>query len=127
MAHTPRRTRVLIVDDSAIVRKMLADALRAEPSIDVVGGAPDPFIARDLIVQHRPDVLTLDIEMPRMDGLSFLAELMRERPMPVVIVSSVAPEHGEVAMRALRLGAADRKSTRLNSSHLKLSRMPSSA
>src|SRR5262249_10966379 len=84
-----RPTRVLIVDDSAIVRKMLADALRSEPDIEVVGLASDPFVARDLILAHQPDVLTLDIEMPRMDGLTFLRKLMIHHPLPVIIVSSV--------------------------------------
>ena len=80
-------TRVLIVDDSAIVRKMLADALRGEPDIEVIGGAADPYIARDMIVQHRPTLVTLDIEMPRMDGLTFLRKLMQHHPLPVIIIS----------------------------------------
>ena len=89
MSSPPRKTRVLIVDDSAIVRKMLSDALNADPEIEVVGLASDPFVARDLIVQHEPDVVTLDIEMPRMDGLTFLRKLMEHHPLPVIIVSSV--------------------------------------
>ena len=84
------KTKVLVVDDSAIVRKMLTDALAGEPDIEVVGSAPDPFIARDKILALEPDILTLDIEMPRMDGLSFLRRLMAHRPMPVIIVSSLA-------------------------------------
>ena len=81
--------KVLIVDDSAIVRKLLADALKGEPDIEVVGGAGDPFVARDMILRLEPDVLTLDIEMPRMDGISFLRKLMTHRPMPVIIISSL--------------------------------------
>ena len=87
MGSPVRKTRVLIVDDSAIVRRMLSNALQHEPDIEVVGLASDPFVARDLIVAHKPDVLTLDIEMPRMDGLTFLRQLMVHRPMPVIIVS----------------------------------------
>jgi two-component system chemotaxis response regulator CheB len=104
---TPRKTRVLIVDDSAIVRKMLADALRRDPEIDVVGLASDPFIARDLIVQHEPDVLTLDIEMPRMDGLTFLRKLMEHHPLPVIIVSSVTQSGSAASIEALAAGAVD--------------------
>ena len=99
--------KVLIVDDSAVVRKLLADALRAEPDIHVVGGASDPFIARDLILQHNPDVVTLDVEMPRMDGLSFLRRIMEHRPMPVIIVSSITQRGSAASVEALRLGAID--------------------
>ncbi|MEO8621156.1 MAG: chemotaxis response regulator protein-glutamate methylesterase [bacterium] len=99
--------RVLIVDDSALVRKVLSDELSQFPDIEVVGTASDPYVAREKLLQLNPDVITLDIEMPRMDGLSFLAKLMKHRPTPVVIVSSVAPEHSETAMRALALGAVD--------------------
>jgi two-component system chemotaxis response regulator CheB len=104
---TSRKTRVLIVDDSAIVRKMLADALRSDPEIEVVGLASDPFIARDLIVQHEPDVLTLDIEMPRMDGLTFLRKLMEHHPLPVIIVSSVTQSGSAASIEALAAGAVD--------------------
>ena len=83
--------KVLIVDDSAVVRKLLADGLSGQPDIEVVGAAADPFIARDLMLQHRPDALTLDIEMPRLDGLSFLAKVMEHRPMPVIVISSIPP------------------------------------
>ena len=83
-----RAVRVVVVDDSAIVRKLLVDGLNGEPGIDVVGTAADPFQARDLIVRLEPDVITLDIEMPRMDGLSFLRKLMEHRPMPVIIISN---------------------------------------
>src|SRR5690349_14130971 len=102
-----RRIRVLIVDDSAIVRKMLGDALRQEPDIEVVGGAPDPFIARDLIVQHKPDVVTLDIEMPRMDGLTFLRKLMEHYPLPVIIISSLTQSGSAASLEALRSGAVE--------------------
>jgi two-component system chemotaxis response regulator CheB len=98
---------VLIVDDSAIVRKMLADALRSEPDLEVVGVASDPYIARDLIVQHKPDVLTLDVEMPRMDGLTFLRRLMEHYPLPVIIVSSVTQTGSKASIEALAAGAID--------------------
>jgi len=102
-----RKTRVLIIDDSAIVRRMLSNALQHEPDIEVVGLASDPFIARDLILQHKPDVLTLDIEMPRMDGLTFLRQLMVHRPLPVIIVSSVTQEGSAASFEALSAGAVD--------------------
>lgn len=99
--------RVLVVDDSALVRKVLSEELSRFDDIEVVGTAPDPYVARDLLLSLNPDVLTLDIEMPRMDGLSFLAKLMKHRPTPVVIVSSVAAEHSDTAVRALALGAVE--------------------
>jgi two-component system, chemotaxis family, protein-glutamate methylesterase/glutaminase len=99
--------KVLIVDDSAIVRKLLADSLKGEPDIDVVGGAGDPFVARDMILRLEPDVLTLDIEMPRMDGLSFLRRLMAHRPMPVIIISSLTQAGSAATIDALRAGAVD--------------------
>jgi two-component system, chemotaxis family, protein-glutamate methylesterase/glutaminase len=99
--------RVLVVDDSAIVRKVLSEELGKYPDIEVVGTAVDPYVARDKIVALKPDVLTLDVEMPRMDGLSFLEKLMRHYPLPVVIVSSLTPKHSEAAVRALALGAVD--------------------
>jgi two-component system chemotaxis response regulator CheB len=98
---------VLIVDDSAVVRKLLSDALGQEPDIRVVGTAADPFVARDLILEHSPDVITLDIEMPRMDGLSFLRRIMEHRPMPVIIVSSITQRGSSASVEALRLGAID--------------------
>ena len=107
MAVRQRRTRVLIVDDSAIVRKLLADALRSEPDIEVVGVAADPFVARDLILQHDPDIITLDIEMPRMDGLTFLYKLMEHHPLPVIIVSSVTRSGSKASVDALAAGAID--------------------
>lgn len=99
--------KVLIVDDSAIVRKLLADSLKGEPDIEVVGGAGDPFVARDMILRLEPDVLTLDIEMPRMDGLSFLRRLMTYRPMPVIIISSLTQSGSAATIDALRAGAVD--------------------
>lgn len=99
--------RVLVVDDSAVVRKILTEELSRYEDIEVVGSAVDPYVARDKIVSLSPDVLTLDIEMPRMDGLSFLAHLMKHRPLPVVVVSSVAPRSSTAAIQALALGAVD--------------------
>jgi two-component system, chemotaxis family, protein-glutamate methylesterase/glutaminase len=99
--------KVLIVDDSALVRKILTEELSKQPDIEVVGTAVDPYVARDKIQQLRPDVLTLDLEMPRMDGLSFLSKLMKHYPMPVVVVSSLTPKNSENALMALQLGAID--------------------
>lgn len=101
------KTRVLIVDDSAVVRKLIGDALRKEPGIEVIGGAADPYIARDLILQHKPDVITLDFEMPRMDGLTFLKKLMAHHPLPVIVVSSVTQSGSAASVEALRAGAID--------------------
>jgi len=100
-------TRVLIVDDSAVVRKLLGDALRREPDIEVVGGASDPFVARDMILQYKPDLITLDIEMPRMDGLSFLRRLMAHHPIPAIVVSSLTQSGSAASLEALRIGAID--------------------
>jgi two-component system, chemotaxis family, protein-glutamate methylesterase/glutaminase len=102
-----RQIRVLIVDDSAVVRKLVTDALRADPQIEVVGTAIDPYAARDKIKELKPDVLTLDLEMPRMDGLTFLKILMEQHPMPVVIMSSLSQRGSDYALEALRLGACD--------------------
>lgn len=99
--------RLLIVDDSALVRRILHRELAAEAGIEIVGAAPDPYVARDLIVELRPDVITLDLEMPRMDGVTFLRKLMRHHPMPVVVVSSLTPEGSELALEALDAGAID--------------------
>jgi len=104
---TPRPTRVLIVDDSAIVRTMLADSLGAEDDLEVVGTAADPFIARDLILQREPHVVTLDLEMPRMDGLTFLRRLMAHHPLPVIVVSSLTRSGSAASVDALRAGAID--------------------
>ena len=102
-----RQIRVLIVDDSALVRRMLTDMLRRDPAIEVVGSASDAHIARQKIKQLNPDVLTLDVEMPRMDGLTFLRNLMRLRPMPVVMVSSLTARGADVTLDALSIGAVD--------------------
>jgi two-component system, chemotaxis family, protein-glutamate methylesterase/glutaminase len=99
--------KVLIVDDSAIVRKVLTRKLSVHGDIHVVGTAMDPFVARDKIVQLKPDVITLDLEMPRMDGLSFLAKLMKYFPIPVVILSSLTPRNSDAALKALALGAVE--------------------
>lgn len=99
--------RVLIVDDSALVRKILTTELSKFSDIEVVGTAIDPYVARDKILTLKPDVMTLDIEMPRMDGLSFLEKIMKYHPMPVVIVSSLTPRNSEMAIRALELGALE--------------------
>jgi len=102
-----RPIRVLIVDDSAIVRKILSDALAGEADLEVVGTAPDPYVARDKILALRPDVLTLDIEMPRMDGLTFLKKLMHFHAMPVVVISSLTQPSCRIAVEALELGAVE--------------------
>ena len=101
------KTRVLIVDDSAIVRRLLGDALAECKDIEVVGTAPDPYVARDKIVSLKPDVLTLDIEMPRMDGLTFLKKLMRYHPLPVIVISSLGQAGSRAALDALESGAVD--------------------
>jgi two-component system chemotaxis response regulator CheB len=102
-----RKIRVLIVDDSAIVRRLLSDYLGPEEDIEVVGTAPDPYVARDKIVALQPDVLTLDIEMPRMDGLTFLEKLMRFHPLPVIMISSLAQPSCNAALEAVRRGAVE--------------------
>lgn len=101
------KIRVLVVDDSAIVRKILSETLASEADIDVVGTAPDPLVALEKIRRLKPDVLTLDIEMPRMDGLTFLKKIMSQHPIPVVICSSLAEEGARSTLRALELGAVD--------------------
>lgn len=99
--------KVLVIDDSALVRKLLTKELDKESDITVVGTAMNPYVARKKIAELKPDVLTLDLEMPRMDGLSFLSKLMKHHPMPVVVVSSLTPANSENALTALRLGAVD--------------------
>lgn len=101
------KTKVLIVDDSALIRSVMSEIIHQQPDMEVVGVAPDPIVARELIKQTNPDVLTLDVEMPRMDGLDFLEKLMRLRPMPVVMVSSLTERGSEITLRALELGAVD--------------------
>ena len=104
---TGKRIRVLIVDDSALVRSLLTDILRTDPGIEVVGAAADAHVAREKIKQLNPDVLTLDVEMPKMDGITFLKNLMRLRPMPVVMVSSLTERGADVTLDALAIGAVD--------------------
>lgn len=103
----PRKIRVLIVDDSALVRRMISESLAGDPQIEVVGTACDPYVARDKIVELQPDVLTLDLEMPRMDGLTFLKILQQHRPMPVIVISSLTPAGSRAAIEALEVGATD--------------------
>ncbi len=107
MTTPSRRIRVLIVDDSALVRGLLTDMLRQDPQIEVVGTASDAHVARERIKTLNPDVLTLDVEMPKMDGLTFLRNLMRLRPMPVVMVSSLTERGADVTLDALAIGAVD--------------------
>lgn len=102
-----KKLRVLVVDDSALVRKTITDCLNLDPGIEVVGSACDPYVAREKIMRLDPDVLTLDLEMPRMDGLTFLRILMQHHPMPVVVVSSLAQAGSQVALDALEAGAVD--------------------
>ncbi|WP_432741414.1 response regulator [Methylobacter sp. G7] len=101
------KIRVLIIDDSLLIRKVLTEILNSSPDIEVVGAAEDPLIAREMIKALNPDVLTLDIEMPRMDGITFLRNLMRLRPMPVVMISALTESNAEVTLTALELGAVD--------------------
>ncbi len=102
-----KEIKVLVVDDSAIVRKIFTEELSKESDIDVIGTAPDPFVARDKIIKHKPDVITLDIEMPRMDGITFLKKLMKYYPLPVIIVSSLTPKGGKLALEAIESGAVE--------------------
>ncbi len=101
------KIRVLVIDDSALMRKVLSEIINREPDMEAVGAAPDPLIAREMIRNLNPDVLTLDIEMPRMDGLDFLERLMRLRPMPVVMVSTLTERGSDAAFRSIELGAVD--------------------
>lgn len=101
------KTRVLIVDDSALVRMILRHGLNSDPEIEVVDVAPDPFYAREMILKHKPDVITLDVEMPKMDGLEFLRRLMPAFPIPTIIVSSLSKRGSQIAMDALDFGAVD--------------------
>jgi len=101
------KIKVLIVDDSAVVRSILSRELARDPAIEIVGTAVDPFAARDKIVYLQPDVMTLDVEMPRMDGLTFLGKVMEHQPMPVIILSSLTPAGCETALKAMELGAVE--------------------
>jgi len=101
------KTKVVVVDDSALVRSLLTEIINRQPDMECVGAASDPFVAREMIRALNPDVITLDVEMPRMDGLDFLSKLMRLRPMPVVMVSTLTERGAEVTLRALELGAID--------------------
>lgn len=107
MNYSHKKIRVLVIDDSALIRKILTDLLNSARDIEVVGTAPDPLIAREKIKALNPDVLTLDVEMPKMDGISFLSNLMRLRPMPVVMISSLTEKGADVTLQALELGAID--------------------
>lgn len=102
-----KKIRVLIVDDSALIRKILTEIINSQRDMEVIGAAPDPLVAREMIRELNPDVLTLDVEMPKMDGIDFLEKLMRLRPMPVLMVSTLTERGSEVTLRALELGAVD--------------------
>lgn len=104
---TTNKIKVLVVDDSAVVRQILSRDLAKDPNIEVVGTAPDPYVAREKVVELNPDVLTLDVEMPRMDGITFLRALMKHRPMPVIVVSSLTPKGSATALAAMESGAVD--------------------
>jgi len=101
------RVRVLVVDDSALMRQLLSTMMRSDPDIEVVGAAPDPLVARQMIKALNPDVVTLDVEMPNMDGISFLEKIMKLRPMPVLMISSLTQDGAEATLQALELGAVD--------------------
>jgi two-component system chemotaxis response regulator CheB len=102
-----KKITVVVVDDSALIRKLLTEIINGQPDMQVLGAAPDPLVAREMIRSLSPDVLTLDVEMPKMDGLDFLERLMRLRPMPVVMVSSLTERGSDITLRALELGAVD--------------------
>lgn len=102
-----KKISVLVIDDSALIRKLLTEIINTQPDMEVIGAAPDPIVAREMIRTLNPDVLTLDVEMPKMDGLEFLEKLMRLRPMPVVMVSTLTDRGSEATFRALELGAVD--------------------
>ncbi|HUX26605.1 MAG TPA: chemotaxis response regulator protein-glutamate methylesterase, partial [Burkholderiales bacterium] len=102
-----KKITVLVIDDSALIRKLLSEIINSQPDMQAIGAAPDPLVAREMIRSRNPDVLTLDVEMPKMDGLDFLERLMRLRPMPVVMVSSLTDRGSDATLRALELGAID--------------------
>ena len=101
------KIKVLVVDDSSVIRNIIKDALSDAKNIVVIGEAEDPLVARDLIKKHSPDVITLDVEMPKMDGITFLENLMRLRPMPVIMLSTLTTKGADTTLRALELGAVD--------------------
>jgi two-component system chemotaxis response regulator CheB len=103
----PNKTRVIVVDDSALVRSMLSEIINRQSDMECIGAAADPLVAREMIRNMNPDVITLDVEMPRMDGIDFLSKLMRLRPMPVVMVSTLTERGADVTLKALELGAID--------------------
>lgn len=107
MNQGKRKIRVLVVDDSSLVRTILSQGLAQDPALEVVGSAPDPYVARDKIVELKPDVLTLDVEMPRMDGVEFLRRLMPQYPLPVVMVSALTKRGQQITLDALEAGAVD--------------------
>ena len=99
--------RVLVVDDSALIRSLLSEIIRQDPELELVGAAPDAFVAKDMVMQLKPDVITLDIEMPKVDGLTFLDRLMKARPTPVVMISTLTEKGADATIRSLELGAID--------------------
>jgi two-component system, chemotaxis family, protein-glutamate methylesterase/glutaminase len=101
------KIKVVVVDDSALVRSLLTEIINRQPDMQCVGAASDPLVAREMIRELNPDVITLDVEMPRMDGLEFLSRLMRLRPMPVVMVSTLTEQGADITLRALEMGAVD--------------------
>ena len=101
------KIKVIIVDDSALIRQILTEILTSDSEIEVVAAAADPLAARDKIKQFNPDVITLDVEMPKMDGITFLSNIMRLRPMPVVMISSLTEAGADITLQALELGAVD--------------------
>ena len=112
------KIRVLIVDDSAVVRQIFSRELSRDPEIEVVGKAANPYIARNKILQLKPDVVTLDMEMPRMDGITFLRKLMHHHPIPVVIVSSLTEAKGALALEPLQAGAVEVQPGEVNQARL---------
>ncbi|UJP06535.1 MAG: chemotaxis response regulator protein-glutamate methylesterase [Nitrosomonas sp.] len=102
-----KKIRVLVIDDSALIRKLLSEIINSQPDMEAIGSAPDPLVAREMIREMNPDVLTLDVEMPKMDGLDFLEKLMRLRPTPVVMVSTLTERGSDITFRAMELGAVD--------------------
>jgi two-component system chemotaxis response regulator CheB len=102
-----RAIKVLIIDDSATVRQVLQRELAKFDDIEVVGAASDPYVGREMVLNLEPDVITLDVEMPRMDGITFLNKLMKHKPLPVIMVSSLTPKGGDLAVQALSAGAVD--------------------